>query len=253
MAPVTTQTIPSKTCKPTIVKKIGEVDGTSIPATMVESLAKRSTTEDRFNAHTEECAPTIGNAARRPEIDNFLIQPLSSGKINANAMPIAKLTRATPYNTALIRLSRWQARAATGSVGQGRDRPYQSATPLNRSKALATPNTRDLCSLSQMSYGIAVTRPANAAPAPTATSTAGRTQQTSVAELVSSATPERAALRLNVARGVFRSPLVRPRCRQTRIRESCCRWHSLPRPTRRYWLAPIPSSNDAEDSSAARR
>lgn len=66
-------------------------------------------------------------------------------------------------------------------------RPCQIAIPLAHRSAAALPNTRILCSLSQMSCGTAVTRPARAAPAPSATSTAGRTQQSRVAELASNA------------------------------------------------------------------
>jgi hypothetical protein len=39
MTPVTTQTRPARTCKPTVVRKIADVDGISIPATMVISVA----------------------------------------------------------------------------------------------------------------------------------------------------------------------------------------------------------------------
>jgi hypothetical protein len=65
----------------------------------------------------------------------------------------------------------------------------------------ATPNTNSLCSLSQMSCGTAVTSPASAAPAPSATRTAGNTQHTRVAELVRSAAANRAALRVKAEWG----------------------------------------------------
>jgi hypothetical protein len=39
MTPATTQTRPARTCKPTIVRKIADVDGISIPATMVISAS----------------------------------------------------------------------------------------------------------------------------------------------------------------------------------------------------------------------
>src|ERR1700733_14711684 len=123
------------------------------------------------------------------------------GKMKANAAPTAKLVAARPYRIALKRLSRRQALAASGSVGHGSERPYQSAAPLTMSNPPATPNTNGLCSLNHMSCGMAVTRPASAAPAPSATRTAGNTQQIRVAELVSSAAADRAALRVKAELG----------------------------------------------------
>lgn len=69
--------------------------------------------------------------------------------------------------------------------------------PLTLSSAAAVPNTSALCALSQISCGKALTNPAKAAPAPSATSTAGRTQQRSVATLDRSAVAVSAALRRN--------------------------------------------------------
>src|SRR5450432_4928903 len=98
----------------------------------------------------------------------------------------------------LIRRKRWQDRARAGSAGHGANRPAQRAIPPTVKNVPAIVNTRGLCSLSQISCGTAVTRPANAAPAPIATSAAGRTQQASVAELASSAPIASPVLRANL-------------------------------------------------------
>ena len=121
----------------------------------------------------------------------------SLGSRKAKAAPSVKHATASPYSTALIRRSRRQDRAASGSVGHGKERPCQSATPLRARSAAATPNTSGLCSLNQMSCGTAVTRLANAAPAPSATSSAGNTQHSNVARLASNAPADRPAVRVS--------------------------------------------------------
>src|SRR5215472_10042124 len=89
-----------------------------------------------------------------------------------------------------------------GSVGQGRVREYHVAIPLAISNAEAVPNTSGLCSLSHTSCGIAVTRPASAAPAPSATRIAGSTQQTSVPALLSKVAADRITLRVKADVGL---------------------------------------------------
>src|SRR3954452_13132563 len=99
----------------------------------------------------------------------------------------------------LARLSRSQALAAPGSVGQGSDAALRSKTPLITSMIAATPKTRSLCSLNQISCGTAEIKPTNTAPAPRDTITAGRTQHTRVAELVRRAAAEAPTVRFKVS------------------------------------------------------
>jgi hypothetical protein len=120
------------------------------------------------------------------------------GSTNANVAPNKKLTSAIAQTMTLILRNRWHERASLGSAGHGARRPIQSAVPLMVNSEPAMINTGGLCSLNQISCGTAVTKAANAAPAPTATSTAGNTQHTSVTELAINAPAARPALRANL-------------------------------------------------------
>ena len=122
-------------------------------------------------------------------------QRRSQGMRNAKLPPVTNASNATPYNAALIRRSRVQARAARGSAGHGSDRARQINTPLAASSTAAMPNTQSFSCDSQTSCGIAVTSEASAAPAPSETMTAGSTQQSSVALLAISVPKATLALR----------------------------------------------------------
>ena len=76
----------------------------------------------------------------------------------------------------------------TESIGQDSRLAHTSNNPLITSKAVAMPKTAALCSLSHINCGKFVISPTTAAPAPSDTITAGRTQQTSVVELARTAT-----------------------------------------------------------------
>jgi hypothetical protein len=168
-----------------------------------------------------ECGYADGCTAERPsgelrptlnsrQMTNTLRDwELNRGNTKANKTPTAKLATASPSRIALTRLSLRQVRAATGSEGHGSERPYQSAAPLAMSNPAATPNNSGLCSLSQTSWATAATNPASAAPAPSTTGTAGNTQQRIVAELVSYAAADRAALRVNACHNLHKIVISR--------------------------------------------
>ena len=96
------------------------------------------------------------------------------------------------YTAVEIRRVRVQAAASVGSIGQGRLRARHCIAPAMTSMKPATPNTQALCSDSQTICGNIPTKPANAAPAPKETRSAGRAQQISVPPLVNSDTNEAA-------------------------------------------------------------
>jgi hypothetical protein len=70
--------------------------------------------------------------------------------------------------------------------------------PLMSNINPAVPNANALCSLNHTSCGTAEINPTRTAPAPSETITAGNTQQTSVAELASSAAAEAPTVRSKV-------------------------------------------------------
>lgn len=66
-----------------------------------------------------------------------------------------------PARSSLVRCDTAPRLCASGSIGQVWRRPCHSAMPLWTRSAAALPNTRGLCSLSHISCGTAVTRPAS--------------------------------------------------------------------------------------------
>jgi len=80
----------------------------------------------------------------------------------------------------LIFLAWSHARAESWSIGQGRFLALYCAMPAIVSITPAPIKSAVLCSDNQMSPGAAETRPANVAPIPSVTNSAGSAQQTSV-------------------------------------------------------------------------
>src|SRR5918995_993013 len=106
---------------------------------------------------------------------------------STNPPPSAYATVALQNRPRLNLLRRKQTLAARGSTGQGSRAALLNKRALAKSITPAKPNTKPLCSLNHTSCGTAETSPTNTAPAPNDTITAGNTQQSSVAELASSA------------------------------------------------------------------
>lgn len=89
-----------------------------------------------------------------------------------------------------------QARACSGSMGQGKCRARNCIHTLSASMVPETPKTRDLFSERIMSDGNVDTRPTSVAPIPNETSKAGRAQQISVLNEVNKLKKGRRAVRL---------------------------------------------------------
>jgi hypothetical protein len=70
-----------------------------------------------------------------------------------------------------------QASRCSGSIGHGAFLFHHSISPLIRNKAAATENTKTLFSENQISWGTVEISPANVAPSPIVTNSAGKAQQ----------------------------------------------------------------------------
>ena len=125
--------------------------------------------------------------------------------MKAKKAPIAKIPNEKRYIHSDVRRILIQACANAGSTGHGSLIARHCIKPATINIMAAVKNTGSLCSENHTSCGTFAINDDNAAPAPTATSSAGIAQQINVPPLVNNASSEaaRVGLKLSISANLF--------------------------------------------------